>query len=125
MAFKLGALDVFLTPVLMKKGRLATKLTVMAEIDKIDTLISAIFKETSSIGVRYFPVERRVLERKIEKVSILGEKVAIKISYQDGKEVNIQPEFSDCMRLAKKSDLSVKEIMQLVLREFYKKREKS
>jgi len=125
MAFKLGALDVSLTPVLMKKGRLATKLTVMAEIDKIDTLISAIFKETSSIGVRYFPVERRVLERKIEKVSILGEKVAIKISYQDGKEVNIQPEFSDCMRLAKKSDLSVKEIMQLVLREFYKKREKS
>jgi uncharacterized protein (TIGR00299 family) protein len=125
MAFKLGALDVFLTPVMMKKGRLATKLTVMAEIDKIDALISAIFKETSSIGVRYFPVERRVLERKIEKVSILGEKVAIKISYQDGKEVNIQPEFSDCMRLAKKSDFSVKEIMQLVLKEFYKKREKS
>jgi len=125
LAFKLGALDVFLTPVLMKKGRLATKLTVIAEIDKIDTLINAIFKETSSIGVRYFPVERRVLERKIEKVSILGEKAAIKISYQDGKEVNIQPEFSDCMRLAKKSDLSVKEIMQLVLKEFYRKREKS
>jgi uncharacterized protein (TIGR00299 family) protein len=123
-AFKLGALDVFLTPVLMKKGRLATKLTVMAEIDKMDTLISAVFKETSSIGVRYFPVERRVLERKIEKIGFRGEKVAIKISYQDGNEVNIQPEFSDCMRLAKKSDLSVKEIMQLVLKEFYKKREK-
>jgi uncharacterized protein (TIGR00299 family) protein len=124
-AFKLGAQDVFLTPILMKKGRLATKLTVLAEIDKIDSLISAVFKETSSIGVRYFPVERRVLERKIEKVGILGEKVAIKISYQEGKEVNIQPEFSDCLRLAKKSDLSVKEIMQLVLKEFYKECEKS
>jgi len=124
-AFKLGALDVFLTPVLMKKGRLATKLTVLTETDKIDSLISAVFKETSSIGVRYFPVERRVLERKIEKVGILGEKVAIKISYQEGKEVNIQPEFSDCLRLAKKSDLSVKEIRQLVLKEFYKEREKS
>ena len=123
-AFKLGAQDVFLTPVLMKKGRLASKLTVMAEIDMIDTLISAVFKETSSIGVRYFPVERRVLERKIEKVGILGEEVAIKISYQEGKEVNIQPEFSDCLNLAKKSDLSVKEIMQLVLKEFYKEREK-
>lgn len=122
-AFKLGALDVFLAPVLMKKGRLATKLTVLAETAKIDSLISAIFKETSSIGVRYFPVERRVLQRKIEKVGILGEKVAIKISYQEGKEVNIQPEFSDCVRLAKKSDLPVKEIMQLVLKEFYKKRE--
>ncbi len=124
-AFKLGALDVFLTPVLMKKGRLATKLTVLTETDKIDSLISAVFKETSSIGVRYFPVERRVLERKIEKVGILGEKVAIKISYQEGKEVNIQPEFSDCLRLAKNSDLPVKEIMQLVLKEFYKEREKS
>jgi len=124
-AFKLGAQDVFLTPILMKKGRLATKLTVLAEIDKIDSLICAIFKETSSIGVRYYPVERRVLERKIEKVGILGEKVAIKISYQEGKEVNIQPEFSDCLKLAKKSDLSVKEIMQLVLKEFYKEREKS
>ncbi|TET71205.1 MAG: nickel pincer cofactor biosynthesis protein LarC [Candidatus Aminicenantes bacterium] len=124
-AFKLGAQDVFLTPILMKKGRLATKLTVLTETDKIDSLISAVFKETSSIGVRYFPVERRVLERKIEKVGILGEKVAIKISYQEGKEVNIQPEFSDCLKLAKKSDLSVKEIMQLVLKEFYKEREKS
>ncbi len=124
-AFKLGALDVFLTPVLMKKGRLATKLTVLTETDKIDSLISAVFKETSSIGVRYFPVERRVLERKIEKVGILGEKVAIKISYQEGKEVNIQPEFSDCLKLAKKSDLSVKEIMKLVLKEFHKEREKS
>jgi uncharacterized protein (TIGR00299 family) protein len=124
-ALKSGALDVFLTPVLMKKGRLATKLTVLAEIDKIDSLISAIFKETSSIGVRYFPVERRVLERKMKKVGILGEEVAIKISYHEGKEVNVRPEFSDCVRLAKKSDLSVKEIMQLVLKEFYKKREKS
>jgi len=124
-AFELGARDVFLEPLLMKKSRLATKLTVLAEIDKIDPLISAIFKETSSIGVRYFPVERRVLERKIQKISLLGEEVAIKISYQDGKEVNIQPEFSDCVRLAKKSDLPVKEIIQLAVREFYKKHENS
>lgn len=124
-AFELGARDVFLEPVLMKKSRLATKLTVLAEIDKIDPLISAIFKETSSIGVRYFPVERRVLERKIQKISLLGEEIAIKISYQDGKEVNIQPEFSDCVRLAKKSDLPVKEIIQLAVKKFYKKHENS
>ncbi len=122
-AFKLGALDVFLAPVLMKKSRLATKLTVLAEIDKIDNLINAIFEETSSIGVRYFPVERRVLERKIKKIRFLGEEVAIKISYRNGKQINIQPEFSDCVKLAKKSDLPVKEIMQVAIREFYKKQE--
>lgn len=117
-AFQSGALDVFLTPVLMKKNRLATKLTVLAETGKIDSLIREIFRETSSIGVRYFPVERRVLERKIKEVGVLGEKVAIKVSYLDGKEVNIQPEFSDCLKLAKKNKLPVKEIIQLALKRF-------
>lgn len=124
-AFKLGALDMFLTPVFMKKNRLATKLTVLAEIDKIDSLIEAIFKETSTIGVRYFPVERRVLERKSVKVNVLEEKVSIKIGYLDGKEVNIQPEFADCLKLARKNKLPVKKIIQLAVMEFSKKAERS
>lgn len=120
-AFQSGALDVFLTPVLMKKNRLATKLTVLAETGKIDSLIREIFRETSSIGIRYFPVERRALERKIKEVGVLGEKVAIKVSYLDGKEVSVQPEFSDCLKLAKKNKLPVKEIIQLALKRFYGK----
>jgi hypothetical protein len=120
-AMKSGALDVFFTPVLMKKNRLATKLTVLATADKIDFLISTIFKETSSIGVRYYPVERRVLEREIKKVKILGEDVGIKISYLEGEEVNVQPEFLDCLRLAKKRERPVKEITQLALMEYLKK----
>jgi len=120
-AFELGALDVFFTPVLMKKNRLATKLTVLAGIDKMDNLIQAIFRETSSIGVRYFPVERRVLERKIAKAKVLGQDVALKVSYLEGKEVNVQPEFSDCLKLAKKRGLPLKEIMRLALDEFSKK----
>lgn len=120
-AFELGALDVFFTPVLMKKNRLATKLTVLAGIDKMDNLIQAIFRETSSIGVRYFPVERRVLERKIAKAKVLGQDVALKVSYLEGKEVNVQPEFSDCLKLAKKRGLPLKEIMRFALDEFSKK----
>jgi len=120
-AFELGALDVFFTPVLMKKNRLATKLTVLAGIDKMDNLIQAIFRETSSIGLRYFPVERRVLERKIAKAKVLGQDVALKVSYLEGKEVNVQPEFSDCLKLAKKRGLPLKEIMRFALDEFSKK----
>jgi len=120
-AIEYGALDVFFTPVLMKKNRLATKLTMLAEIDKIDLLISSVFKETSSIGVRFFPVERRVLDRKIKKVEVLGEKIGIKISFLEGEEVNVQPEFSDCFKLSKKSKRPVKEITQLALKEYYKK----
>ncbi len=123
-AFALGALDVFLTPVVMKKNRLATKLTVLAEIDKIEALINAVFRETSSIGLRYYPVHRRVLERAIRKLRVLGEEVTIKISSLEGKIVNIQPEYADCLKLAKKRDRPVKEIIQLVEKEFIHKKKK-
>lgn len=123
-AFALGALDVFLTPVSMKKNRLAAKLTVLAEIDKIEALINAVFRETSSIGVRYYPVERRVLERKAEKQRVLKEDVTFKVSSHQGEVINIAPEFSDCLRLAKKSGRPVKEILQLALKEYHKRRKK-
>jgi uncharacterized protein (DUF111 family) len=118
-AFALGALDVFLTPVTMKKNRLATKLTVLTEIDRIEALISAVFRETSSIGLRYYPVQRRVLERTIKKIRLLGEEVTIKISFIERKIVNVQPEYADCLKLAKKSDRPLKEIIQLAVKEFH------
>lgn len=122
-ALNLGALDVFFTPVLMKKNRLATKLTVLAEADKIDDLIRAVFLETSSIGVRYFPVKRRILERKLEKVKVFGEEVAVKISSLEGKAVNIQPEFSDCLKLAKKSKIPVKNVIHAAVNKLYRRPE--
>ncbi len=118
-ALAMGALDVFATPVMMKKNRLATKLTVLAGIDKMESLIEAVFLETSSIGIRYYPVKRRVLERKLEKVRVLGGEVAVKVAWLEGKPVNIQPEFSDCLKLAKKSRLAVKDVISAALKEFY------
>ncbi|MBN1274371.1 MAG: nickel pincer cofactor biosynthesis protein LarC [Candidatus Aminicenantes bacterium] len=114
-ALELGALDVFLTPITMKKNRLGTKLTVLSEIDKIDTLIGLLFRETSSIGVRFHPVERRVLRREIKKVSVLGEKVSVKVSFFEGQEVSAQPEFDNCRQLAKKKDVPLKEIIRLAV----------
>jgi uncharacterized protein (TIGR00299 family) protein len=122
-ALKMGALDVFFTPVFMKKNRPATKLTLLVEPDRIDALIRAVFQETSSIGVRYFPVHRRVLERKIHKIPVLGEEIPIKAAYLEGKEVNIQPEFGVCQKVAKKNNRPVKEIIRLVLREWEKKKD--
>ena len=123
-ALNLGALDIFLTPIVMKKNRLATKLTILAEIDKIDNLIEAVFKETSTVGVRYFPLERRVLARESTQVTILGEKVALKTAYYEGNEVNVQPEFSDCLKIAKKHNLPLKEVIQRALKEYFRKKKK-
>jgi uncharacterized protein (TIGR00299 family) protein len=123
-AFSLGALDVYLTPVFMKKNRLATKLTLLAELDKMDILIHAIFKETSSLGVRYFPVSRRVLERNIVKVRLFGEEIPVKVAFSGPETVNIQPEFSDCLKLAQKKDLPVKHVMELVKQKYLTQNER-
>jgi len=120
-ALEIGALDVFLAPVVMKKNRLATKLTLMAELDKMEALITAVFRETSSIGVRYFPVERRALERTVRKIRLLGEDIGIKVSRLEGEDVNIQPEFSDCLKLARKKGLPVKEVLRMAIQEYSKK----
>ncbi len=126
-AFSLGALDVYLTPVVMKKNRLASKLTILADLDKMDVLIRTVFEETSSIGVRYFPVSRRVLERKIFTVQLFGEAIPVKVAFSGTEAVNIQPEFSDCLLLAQKKGLPVKQVIELVKQEYLniKKGEKS
>ena len=115
-ALELGALDAFLTPVVMKKGRLATKLTLLAGADRMEELIEAVFRETSSIGVRFHPVERRVLAREFRKVRVRGEEIAVKVSRLDGEAVTIQPEYEDCLRVSAKTRLPLKEIARLALK---------
>jgi hypothetical protein len=117
-----GALDATLSPVVMKKNRLGTKLTLLAPIDKMDGLIGAVFRDTTSIGVRYFPVERRVLERRFERVRVDGQPVAIKIGSLGGKEVNAQPEYEDCIRVSRKTGRPLKEIVRLAVCEYSRKR---
>jgi uncharacterized protein (TIGR00299 family) protein len=120
-AFEEGALDATLSPVVMKKNRLGTKLTLLAEVDKMDALIEAVFKETTSIGVRYFPVGRRVLDRRFDRVRVAGQAVGVKIGSLGGREVNVQPEYEDCLKASRKTGRPLKEIAQLAVREFYRK----
>lgn len=112
-AFALGALDVELSPVYMKKNRLGTKLTILAPADRIESLIEAVFRETTSIGVRLHPVERRVLERTFRTVEAAGEPVRLKIGLLGGEEVNIQPEYEDCLKAAGKTGIPLKDIIRL------------
>jgi len=102
-----GALDVFQTPVLMKKGRLATQLTVLVPADKMDKVIEILFKETTTIGLRYHPVERQVLERKIETVKIEGKKIPVKIAFYGNRVVQIQPEYDRLSELAEEKALII------------------
>jgi uncharacterized protein (TIGR00299 family) protein len=121
-AFEEGAMDATLSPVVMKKNRLGTKLTLLADVDKMDALIEAIFRETTSIGVRYYPVGRRVLEREFRTVRVGGEKVGIKVASLGGRPVNVQPEYEDLLKAARKMKRPLKEIAHLAVSEFAKKR---
>jgi uncharacterized protein (TIGR00299 family) protein len=121
-ALDAGALDATLSPVVMKKNRLGTKLTLLVSADRMDALIESVFRETTSIGVRYYPVERRVLERRFEKVRVAGRTVGLKVATLGGREVNVQPEYEDCVEASRASRRPLKEIAQLAVREYYRKR---
>ncbi|MDP2688902.1 MAG: nickel pincer cofactor biosynthesis protein LarC [Deltaproteobacteria bacterium] len=106
-----GALDAFLTPVQMKKSRPGILLTVLCEAEKSEPLLDLIFAESTTIGVRTYPVQRRCLERKTEKVKTPYGAVRIKVSMKDGRAVNIQPEYEDCKEAALRKKAPLKMVM--------------
>lgn len=106
-----GALDAFHTPVLMKKSRPGVLLTVLAKEEDRGRLMETIFRESTSIGVRSYPVERRCLERKAVKVRTPYGTVSVKASYLSEKVVNAQPEYEDCRLLAEKKGVPLKRVM--------------
>jgi pyridinium-3,5-bisthiocarboxylic acid mononucleotide nickel chelatase len=121
-AFDEGALDATLSPVVMKKNRLGTKLSVLVESARLDALIEAVFRETTSIGVRFYPVGRRVLEREIRPVRVDGRKIGLKVATLAGRPVNVQPEYDDLVAAARETGRPLKEIAHRAVRGFPGKR---
>jgi len=115
--FDKGALDVFLTNIIMKKSRPAIKLSVLCNEKNEKDLIEAIFKETTTLGVRKLKIERESLSRKFEEIQTKYGKVRIKISELNGEVLNKSPEFEDCKNLAIEHKIPIKKIYE----EIYKK----
>jgi pyridinium-3,5-bisthiocarboxylic acid mononucleotide nickel chelatase len=113
-----GALDVYLIPVIMKKGRPGTLLSVICNTDKLNELSSLIFSETGTIGLRTQFHLRRKLPRKIKVVETRFGKARVKI-ITDGEKIHISPEFEDCKNLAEKNNLPLKEIYREIEKNFW------
>jgi hypothetical protein len=111
--FNAGALDVFFTPIYMKKSRPAVKLTVISPKYAISRLIEIIFSETTSIGVRMYEVEKIMLPREMIDVDTPWGKAKAKISYLNGRP-KVMPEYDDCKILAERTGLPIQEIMKEV-----------
>jgi uncharacterized protein (TIGR00299 family) protein len=113
-----GALEVFYVPVQMKKNRPGTLLTVVAPPARRSAMTDVIFRETTTIGLRYYNVERECLDRAIVPVETPIGTVRVKVASRGGKVVNATPEFDDCARLAAAHDLPVKDVQALAIKAY-------
>ena len=110
-----GALDAWITPIIMKKGRPAFLLSALCmETNKI-AVEDVVFAETSSIGVRWQQVRRTVADRSMVAVQTEWGTVGVKVAERDGQVINVAPEFGDCRHLAEQSGAPLKKIYQAAL----------
>ena len=111
-ALAAGALDVFHTPIQMKKNRPGVLLSVLSSCTHADRLTELMLRETTSFGVRRHTAERRKLAREFMEVTTPHGKVSIKIGKLDGRVVQAAPEFESCKRLANEHHLPVKTVYE-------------
>jgi uncharacterized protein (DUF111 family) len=117
--FEAGAVDVFLTAVQMKKGRPGTLMTMLAPEDRREAVCAVLFRETTTIGVRFERVWRETLERRLVEVDIAGGRVRVKVSGRQGVTLNVVPEFDDCVRVAQASRQPIKDVQAEALRAWH------
>jgi uncharacterized protein (TIGR00299 family) protein len=113
-----GALDVFYTPVQMKKNRPGTLLTVIAAPSAREAFTAIVFRETTTIGVRYRESDRECLERTTVVVETAVGPIRIKVARRGGDVLNAAPEFDDCVRAATAAGRPVKDVQALAARAF-------
>jgi uncharacterized protein (TIGR00299 family) protein len=113
-----GALDVFYTPVQMKKNRPGTLLTVVTRPDGKGAIADIIFRETTTIGLRHYEVDRECLQRELVTVETPLGAVRFKVARRDGRVMNAVPEFEDCSRLAAAHHLPVKEVQAIAVKAY-------
>jgi uncharacterized protein (TIGR00299 family) protein len=125
LLFDAGALDVILIPVQMKKNRPGTQIQILSEISDTERLKSIVFTETTTLGVKQYPVERFSLSRKFEEINTPYGKVRIKIATIAEDKLKVSPEFEDCAQLARKHQVPVQKIYQAAIELYNKSRQSS
>lgn len=107
-----GALDVFLTPVIMKRSRPGVMLTALCEPARVADLSRVLFEESSTIGVRWTAYQRERLEREIVRLTTAYGPVGFKVSRLEGRVITVTPEFEEVRRIARDKGLAVREVLE-------------
>lgn len=114
-----GALDVWTTPIHMKKGRTGVTLSVLCHPQDVETFKLLIFKHTTAIGVRQYNVLKTELRRDFHKVETPFGPITVKAAYLDGEAVQVKPEFDDCEQAALACGVTLEEVQRAALRAFH------
>ncbi len=115
-----GALDVYTTPVQMKKNRPGTLLTVLCKPAETNALMSLIFAETTTFGTRTYRAQRRVLPREWVSVATEFGEVRIKVSRVNGRILHVAPEYDDCRKLAVEKNVPLQRVIAEAMRKYEK-----
>ncbi|MDE3058781.1 MAG: LarC family nickel insertion protein [Bacteroidota bacterium] len=111
-----GAHDAYLIPVIMKKGRPGIVLSALVNRGNLDNAANIIFSQTTTLGLRIQPVERRKLQRGSKTITTKFGKVKVKTVMTNGAE-RIVPEFEECKRIAQEQNIPLKEVYRLIEQE--------
>ncbi len=105
-----GALDVWFSPVQMKKNRPGTMLSALCEEDAAEKLADIIFSETTAFGLRVEKIRRLKLARRFETVKTRHGEVTVKLGFKDGRLLQIAPEFESCRAVAENAGVTLREV---------------
>lgn len=114
LLFEAGANDVYYTPIYMKKNRPAVQLQLLCSEQKVGKMKEILFKETTTLGVRYYPLSVHRLERRFTKVETKWGPVTVKVGMLEQNAVQKAPEFDECKKIAQQHGVPLKTVYEEV-----------
>jgi len=112
--FAAGARDVYITPIIMKKSRPAVKLSVLCTPESESLVNEVLFRETSTIGVRKYRIDKTMLDRKIETITTRLGDIRVKSAYFQGICIKSKPEYEDCIKIAREKGIPINQVYREV-----------
>jgi pyridinium-3,5-bisthiocarboxylic acid mononucleotide nickel chelatase len=112
--FSAGAKDVFITPIIMKKSRPAVKLSILCNPEAENRVNEVLFRETSTIGLRKYSIDKTMLERKIEQIATRFGEVRVKSAFYQGVCIKSKPEYEDCIKIARSKGIPISQVYREV-----------
>ena len=121
LALKSGALDAYCTPVQMKKSRPGVKFSILCRQEDRERMAELMFRETTTLGVRWSPWKRWLLNREVKQVETEYGEVGVKIARYKGEIVSVAPEYEDLKLIAEKFNIPLKRVRQKIIEQIIHK----